>query len=254
MKFIIIGDSWGRGEWVYENDTPPYNQGKRIYVVPNTSIGSVLEAHGHTCITLAKASTKGSNYNQLLRLQEEIADELRFSTEPIDGIIWFHTETIRDIIWSIVLDKEKAKIQYPNFDISNFRNAMEYINTQNYNFAQKLYKEYKIPFYVIGCLSPLSQTIHNFNFHKLAITSWISEITGYKVEELPLNMHEDFFLEMLDILKVSNKEEINKEMKLMSKTEQELDSNGMFSAGIHPTYNQIKELAKRILAIANNSV
>ena len=252
MKFIIIGDSWGRGEWVYENDTPPYNQGKRIYVVPKTSIGSVLESYGHTCITLAKASTKGSNYNQLLRLQEEIADELRFSTEPVDGIIWFHTETIRDIIWTIVPNKEHAKTQYPNFDISNFKNAMEYINTRNYEFAQQLYNEYKIPFYVIGCLSPLSQTIHNFNFHKLAITSWISEITGYSVDTLPLNMHEDFFLEMLDILNVANKKEINEEMKLMNKIETELDSNGMFSAGIHPKYHHIQDLATRILNITNS--
>ena len=252
MKFIIIGDSWGRGEWVYENGTPPYNQGKRIYVVPKTSIGSVLESCGHTCMTLAKASTKGSNYKQLLLLQEEISDELRFSTEPIDGIIWFHTETIRDIIWTIVPNKEHAKIQYPNFDISNFKNAMEYINTCNYEFAQQLYNQYNIPFYVIGCLSPLSQTIHNFNFHKLAITSWISEITGYSVDNLPLNMHEDFFLEMLDILKISNKKEINDEMKLMNKIETELDSNGMFSAGVHPKSCHIQDLATRILNVTNS--
>lgn len=250
MKFIIIGDSWGGGVYQYETDSPPFNQGKRLYLLPKTGIGDILDARGHTSITLAKASTKGSNFNQLLRLQEEIADELRFSTQPVDGIVWFHTETIRDIIWTIVPNKEQAKVQYPTFDISNFREAMDYINTQNYKFAQKLYHEHKIPFYVVGCLSPLSDSIRSFNFHRLAIKSWISEISGIPVDQLPLNMHSDFFLEMLDALKVTNKTELLKEIELMQKTEHELDTNGMFSAGVHPTSAQLENLADRILAVA----
>lgn len=251
MKFIVIGDSWGRGEWKYEDEIAPYNQGKGIYVLPKTSIGSILESYGHTSITLAKASTKGSNFHQLLRLEEEIKDELRFSTEPIDGIIWFHTETIRDILWTIIPNKELRKKQFPDFTMKDFKKSMEYINTQNYKFAQKIYSEHKIPFYIIGCLSPLSESINNFNFYKFKIDSWISEITGYDIKDLPLNMHSNFFLDAVEAANPPNKNELIDMVEYMIEIESILDNNGMFSAGVHPTFQQLKNLADRILIVAN---
>jgi len=217
-RFFILGDSWAIGEYRYQDNT--------IVSLPNTGIGYYLEQLGHSVTNIAKGGA--SNYDQLLLAQSQL-------TSDFDYVIWFHTETTRDII----------SRGYPKIDLYNFPQCMTDLKTANYNLAEQIYKQFQVPFIVVGCLSNLDETIETFEFAKIKIYSWLNEITE-SAYQLPSNMHQDIMYDVLMHYENVDKSYMNKELNQMKFVERELEKHKNFTDGVHPCKECSKQLAIRL--------
>jgi hypothetical protein len=162
MKFFILGDSWGVGEWTIDNNGI-------FESIPNTGLDYWLREHAHLVTNISAGSA--GNFGQLRHAYWTLDQHSDY-----DYIIWFHTECVRDIEEIVINDPSEAKIQYPEFNIKNIDQALQYVQLQNYKYAQALYERYQIPFVVIGGQSTVPDTIKNYSFAHWVITSWLQEL------------------------------------------------------------------------------
>jgi hypothetical protein len=105
MKFFILGDSWGVGEWTIDNNGI-------FKSIPNTGLDHWLREHAHSVTNISAGSA--GNFGQLRHAYWTLDQHSDY-----DYIIWFHTECIRDIEEIVINDPSEAKIQYPEFNIKN---------------------------------------------------------------------------------------------------------------------------------------
>lgn len=164
MKFFIIGDSWGKGEWGRVN-------GSELSAVPDTGLDFYLGQLGHT---ITNVSAGGAcNFGQLRNAYWTLRD-----SRDYDFIVWFHTEPVRDVVEHVLHDTIDGPKQYSEFaKIKDFNLAMQYINERNYQYAQEvIYQEFQIPFIVIGGVGRLEDSIDDYEFAKYKIHSWPEEI------------------------------------------------------------------------------
>jgi len=179
MRYLIIGDSWGCGEWgkdFIRADSPPtpawqptMNPGEYCYsfIVPDTDAGTYLRRSGNEVTNISIGGD--SNINQLKLL----ADHLR-KDSTYDAIIWFHTEPMRD--W-----------QNRNYELGDsfYREQLSHptgydriVDTWyfiTYSMAEDIYEQYRIPFMVIGGMTPLPDQIHKHSFVHCYIKDWANE-------------------------------------------------------------------------------
>jgi hypothetical protein len=225
-RFLICGDSWGVGAYKYIGDPPT-----GITPIPNTGLDYFLTQQGHQITNISKGAD--SNFLQLVALNSKLKESPNY-----DYIIWVQTEINRDLI--------DSKIQYPNFDINNFKESMSYVKDINYQYVQTIYNEFKIPFIVIGGLSSIDSNIYNYSFAQLVIPSWLNDITDGQYD-LAENMHQDIILKVLTEFPPSNKKFMIQELDKMKAIESALETHPNFSNGVHPNAEQFKKLAVRIL-------
>lgn len=213
-KILIIGDSWGIGAYKYV-DLP-----KGIEPVADTGLDYWLAQLGYDVTTVAVSG--GDNLNQF----DKIASA--------DYIIWMQTETNRDLL--------SAKIEGTTF-IELSAKAAE----NNYKLAQQV----GIPFIIVGCLSPLHESIKKYNFYTHRIDSWIAELTGYDV---PLNIHSNNMKDVIEMYKPTDIKFLTDEIDKMLKIETALEAHPAFSDGVHPSTHSYRELAGRLhlMITANN--
>jgi hypothetical protein len=226
-KFLICGDSWGVGAYKYIGDPPT-----SITYIPDTGLDYFLTQHRCQVTNISKSAD--SNFLQLTALESKLAE-----SNDYDYIIWMQTEPNRDLI--------NSKYKYPNFDINNFKQSMEYVKDINYQYAQVIYNRFKIPFIVVGGLSVVGNSIGIYSFAKLVITSWLSDITEGKYD-LAENMHQDIILKVLTEFTPKDKKFILEELDKMKAIEDTLETHPNFSNGVHPNAEQYKKLAVRILS------
>lgn len=214
-KVLIMGDSWGIGEFKYSPCKTT------IESVSNTGLNYFLEKLGYRVDNISVAG--GSNIEQFDLL-----------TPGYDLIIWFHTEINRDLL------KNSS---------TNYSNTLSYIESynlaaeHNYKIAQEFYNNYKIPFIVIGCLSPLHESIEKYNFYIHIEKNWITNETGIITA---LNMHSDYMLKVLEKYNFKDCASITKEIDNMLYVESILEKHPSFSDGIHPTAKMYKDLATKL--------
>jgi len=213
-KILIIGDSWGIGAYKYV-DLP-----KGIESVPDTGLVYWLIQLGYDVSTIAVSG--GDNLNQFDKITNA------------DYIVWMQTETNRDLL--------SAKIEGTTFTELSAKAA-----ENNYKLAQQV----GIPFIVIGCLSPLHESIKKYNFYIHRIDSWIAELTGY---ETTLNIHGDHMRQVIEMYKPTDIEFLTEEIDKMLKIETALEVHPAFSDGVHPSSHSYRELAGRLhlMITANN--
>lgn len=236
MNFLIIGDSWGLGEYSIQNNI--------MSLVANSGIDYYLATHGHTSKNLSVGSA--SNFGQLRHCRTLLESDIKQG--EIDYIIWFHTEPIRDISDTIIDDIIDGPIQFPKFSqLESFDQAMAYINYQNYVFAQTIYDTYKIPFITVGGLGKIHNSIKEFTFSKHIIISWAQEILGSS--ELPDNvLSRDREKELISRLKF-NHESIISVINQSQYYRELLSNSSEFPDGLHPCTDQYRKLTQRILSL-----
>lgn len=169
MKFFILGDSWGVGE--YTRSTPG-----NLESVPDTGLDYYLRKMGHTVKNISAGSA--GNFGQLRHAYWTLKEHSDY-----DYIIWFHTESMRDIQEILIDDPHEGQRYFPDFDIDHWESALDYLDTENYRYAQMIYDEFAIPFIVIGGQCPVNQSICQFSFAKVVVTSWLQQLL--KLESLP---------------------------------------------------------------------
>jgi hypothetical protein len=191
MRLLIMGDSWGCGEWYKEftisKECPSKHHHKSHRtdewftsgVTPNTDIGKYLKTYNHHCINIAVGGD--ANLKQLANLKTYLNNNSNY-----DMIIWFHTEPVRDYV---------EHFKHLTNDFSEF-NSYEQVMAKwfeiTYSKYQELYNQYQIPFFVIGGMSPLHPVINNYTFAKYKLVDWANELIfdkfiphGYNVGNFP---------------------------------------------------------------------
>jgi hypothetical protein len=179
MKFLIVGDSWGCGEWskkfLISEESPGSGWTSSMetdmwhfsYVIPHTHIGIYLEELDHSYTNLCIGGD--SNINQLHILAKHLRTDAAY-----DMIIWFHTEPMRD--WrhnNYKLSDSFYKERLPHPD--GYDSVVDTWYSITYGIAEDIYEEYKIPFTVIGGMSPLHERIHEHSFVQHYIRDWANE-------------------------------------------------------------------------------
>ena len=186
MRFLIMGDSWGTGEWrkvfTVAKHSPGPSWSKSINPdewfynesVPDTDIGHYLRKMGHEAVNIAISGD--SNINQLALLRDHLSDRSDY-----DMIIWFHTEPIRDYTnhFSKPIHRFKNQLQRLDNDFSEFdsydRIMSEWFDITYYQY-QELYDQYQIPFFAVGGMSPLHPVIDDYTFARYKLVDWCNEL------------------------------------------------------------------------------
>jgi hypothetical protein len=238
MKFFILGDSWGVGEWTIKNG--------RFESIPNTGLDYHLTQLGHTVTNISAGST--GNFGQLRHAYWTLQEKSDY-----DYIIWFHTESMRDIEEILINDPEEGQRYFPDFDIGNFESGLDYLDFENYKYAQTITDTYNIPFIVIGGQCPVNPAIYQFSFAQHIIHSWLAELLELKFTP-PKNtfFSWDKIKRILDHYKVNEKEFIvnNIDQLDRAKVIQQLATESpLFPDDAHPSSDCLKQLAQRILAM-----
>jgi len=242
MRFFILGDSWGVGEWKVEDN---------VFVpVPNTGVNYHLTQLGHVVKNISAGSA--GNFGQLRHAYWTLKDDSNY-----DFIIWFHTESMRDIEEVVMNDVHEANIHFPEFTMSsNFDKTLEYMNRQNYQFAQSLFEEYQIPFIIVGGQNSPELFIEEYTF-TTHIIHWLQELLN-----LPFTPIGNTFFSWEKIKRILKHYSISEKEFILNNLEN-LDRasiiNGLatksplFPDNAHPSSECHKQLASRILLWCNKN-
>jgi hypothetical protein len=238
MKFFILGDSWGVGEWIKKNGV--------FESVPNTGLDYYLSQLGHTVTNISAGSA--GNFGQLRHAYWTLKEKSDY-----DYIIWFHTESMRDIEEILIKDPAEGQRYFPDFDISNFESGLDYIDFENYKYAQTIADEYNIPFIVIGGQYQVNPVIDQFSFAQHVIPSWLAELLELKFTPpkkylLPW----DKIKRILDHYNVDEKKFIVENIDQLDRGKEILKlfyKSPLFPDNGHPSSECFRQLAQRILAM-----
>jgi hypothetical protein len=234
MKFFILGDSWGLGEYRRVDG--------KLELVPDTGLEFYLTQLGHSVTNISAGSA--SNFGQLRDAYWRLRDATDY-----DYIIWFHTEPIRDIVETVIDDPVDGPIQYSDFhNIKNYADALTYINERNYAYAQDtIYNKFKIPFIVVGGVGRLEQSINKFSFAKYTIHSWMQELLNLNYE-LPRNqMIWNRWHEVFDTFNYSDRQYVVEELESAEHYQGLLKQNPLFPDDMHVIGSEYEKLAVRLL-------
>jgi hypothetical protein len=238
MKFFILGDSWGVGEWTKKSGV--------FESIPNTGLDYHLSQLGHTVTNISAGSA--GNFGQLRHAYWTLREKSDY-----DYIIWFHTESMRDIEEILIKDPEEGIRYFSKFDISNFESGLDYLDFENYKYAQTITDEYNIPFIVIGAQCPVNPVINQFSFAQHTIHSWLAELL-----ELEFIPPKNTFFSWDKIKRILNHYNID-EKKFIIDNIDHLDrataiqklavKSPLFPDNGHPSSECFRQLAQRILAM-----
>jgi hypothetical protein len=234
MKFFILGDSWGLGEYQQVDG--------KLELVPDSGLEFYLTQLGHSVTNISAGSA--SNFGQLRDAYWRLREHCDY-----DYIIWFHTEPIRDIVETVIHDPVDGPTQYPNFrTIKNYADALTYINESNYAYAQDtIYNEFKIPFIVIGGVGRLEHSINDFDFAKYRIHSWMQELLNLDYQ-LPRNqMIWNRWHEVFDTFDYSDRQHVVEELEFAERYQDLLKQNPLFPDDMHVIGPEYQKLAIRLL-------
>ena len=236
-KFFILGDSWGLGEWQIKNKT--------MECVPDTGIDYYLSKLGHSTTNVSAGSA--GNFGQLRHAYWTLKEKADY-----DYIIWFHTEPFRDIVDIIIDDPTEGLIQYPNFkNITDYFEASAYVNECNYKYAQEtIYKEFNIPFIVIGGVGRLENCIDNYSFARHKIYSWTEELLNIDYKLLRNLLLRQRWEEVFSTFKY-DKQQILTEIEATSEYQNLLWKSPLFPDNGHVVRFEYKKLAHRLLKCYN---
>jgi hypothetical protein len=238
MKFFILGDSWGVGEWTKKSG--------RFESIPNTGLDYHFTELGHTVTNISAGSA--GNFGQLRHAYWSLKENSNY-----DYIIWFHTESMRDIEEILINDPDEGQRYFPDFDISNFEIGLDYLDFQNYKYAQTIADEYDIPFIVIGGQCPVNPVINQFSFAQHIIHSWLAELLELNFIP-PKNtfFSWDKIKRILDHYGVDEKEFIANNIKHLDKAkiiEELASASPLFPDNAHPSRECCRQLSQRIIKI-----
>lgn len=166
IRILIIGDSWARGEFSFDQDKGHY--------VSHPGIEEYLISEG---LVIKNLSCPGdSNMRQLRLCYEELLKK------PYDTILWFQTEPLRNIYQFTPFPDSRDMWSYDSSQIKNksYDKILEEWFSWTYGKAQDIFDRFRIPFTIIGGMVPLHPLIKNYNFYNNLIWSWAEELVGIK--------------------------------------------------------------------------
>jgi hypothetical protein len=160
---------------------------------------------------------------------------------------------MRDIEEILIKDPDEGQRYFPDFDIGNFELGLDYMDLQNYKYAQTIADTYNIPFIVIGGQCPVNTTIKKFSFAKHIIHSWLAELLDLNFTPLKNTFFSwDKIKRILDHYGVDEKEFIINNMDQLDRLnaiQQLALASPLFPDNNHPSSECFRQLAQRILTM-----
>jgi hypothetical protein len=211
--------------------------------VANTGLDHHLQQHGHTVTNISAGSA--GNFGQLRHAYwtlKECAD--------YDFIVWFHTESLRDIIEICMQDPEEAKTQFPLFTIDvDFNRALDYIDEQNYAYAQQIYQEFGIPFIVVDGQSPFNRRLGKDHFVKHHI-KWLEQLLELNSDAPRYSFGAwQKIQQILEHYSINEREFVIKNLEDLDRSELVIKlgkQSDLFPDNGHPSSDCFRELADQI--------
>lgn len=226
MKLCIIGDSWASNA-----------ERSCSYL----ELNHILDRYSCKYINVSAAGA--SNFGQLQILKYQILENYK---NDFDYIVWVHTEPARDFTEFISLDYGPIKDDhFSDISLTKFYQDIEYINRQNYNFAQQLFLKFNIPFFIIGGAGPLPDYVNEYSCFSKKIKSWNQEICEFK--KMPENCYTHHLIKMIDYGRYTPTE-VYEELAAVDKLEKFMRRRlDLYPDGAHPNKVFYQNLVERIL-------
>ena len=155
---------------------------------------------------------------------------------------------MRDIVEHVIDDLIGGAIQYPEFStIKDFDQAMQYINTRNYQFAQDvIYQEFQIPFIVIGGVGRVEDSIDQFEFARYKIYSWTEELLNLEYRPPRNQMRWHRWHEVFSTFSYDRAQALA-ELDAVNNVQQLLNNSPLFPDNNHVIRTEYEKLAHRLL-------
>jgi len=229
-----MGDSWGVGSYTRK----PY-----MIPIPNTGLDHHLRKRGHLVTNISAGSA--GNFGQLRHAYWTLDENADY-----DFIIWFHTESLRDIIEICMQDPEEAKRQFPLFKMHvEFNKVLDYVDDQNYIYAQQIYQEFGIPFIVIDGQSPFNFQLGQDHFVKHHI-KWLKQLLEFDSNAPRYSFGAWQKIQMiLEHYSISEREFIIENLEDLDASELVIklgEHSDLFPDNGHPSSDCFRELAEQI--------
>ena len=227
MNILIIGDSWGVPNY------PPYDLNLQHYGdPPETHTEFLLRAQGYT-VTNCSINASGN-------LKTILAGIKYAETEPVDWIIWFHTEMLRDSYFN---DFDKK-----NYRISELIESIAEIVYKKFHELRSITGARSI---VIGGQAPVLDLFHRYSSTEFIKSDWRSEILD---RQLPV-VHSLCANHLLDndfcIDSIKDKIQLLDQHKLILDA---MDQSEDFPDRCHPGRDPHRKLVEWILKIFENRI
>ena len=237
MKFCVIGDSWAGWTGANSIHTLASGWGPAKYLAP---LDNYLSKHGHT-ISENTSACGASNFGQLQMLEYQ-TDFTRF-----DRIIWMYTEPARNL--TEFADNEDLEKQYPDLTRKNFYKDMDYVQTQDFKYAQRLYETHKKPFIVIGGAGKINKLDVDYPFIQWLLPSWNKLLC--ELENMPVNCYVHHVATLMESPSFNyNKAEILEEIEKLEQLTRLMKNNKeLYHDECHPSLHLYDEMLEKLLKL-----
>lgn len=230
MRLLMIGDSWGCGEYSRNPDNT-------ANIISHRGTEDYLRAAGHL---VKNMSCPADNNLRQLRLADA-----ELHKRPYDHIIWFQTEPLRNIYEFTPFPEPQDHWQY---DLRKHAPAYDPMVEEwfrmTYDKAQEVSDRHSIKLITIGGMVPLHPVILNYSFHDILTWSWAEDIVGHRP---PYNSywHTGRFTE--DNIDLLDNKQMYDEIRKCRVYEDIQEACERFSCR-HPDRRCHEELSERLLA------
>lgn len=150
MRILMIGDSWGWGEFDADSQKLHFGQ------LSHEGTSQYLLDIGHVVNNLCCPGD--NNLRQLRFLEYELGKN------EYDIIIWFVTEPLRNVYEFGPFPSSKDIWNYDYKLHKDYETILAIWFKLTFNNAQRIYDKFKIPFYLVGGICPIHPCIENYNF------------------------------------------------------------------------------------------
>lgn len=252
-NILITGDSWACVPWqaYYHyftmnelDDESNLKKLKEMWLLPakgNEQLDGIFEwldfqfiKCGHHVNNIGYWSV--GNMRQIIRAKGYL-DAAHIQNQPIDLIVWFHTEIPRD--WSGDDWIVAKKFGYDEFLKVSARGLYNYVSAMKEMHP-------KTKWAIIGGHAPLVESEkHLLDWAEFRIDNWRQEITGVECPETHLTGH--LHWEDKNINSLLTLEQKERELVLIEKIVEVCKDTKLFYDGVHPSIGPNKALAEKII-------
>lgn len=239
-RILVFGDSWS----VVPRDMGREYDRKRL----GEWLDFQLMRRGHYVYNIGKnADDNGTQ----LGYAEKILDGFRYQNLKLDLVIWFHTETLRNLtnkgLWHSK-DNPDYMLHTNQLKSMGFDNYIDQLTEQDYKLATKLKQSTPdTPWVIIGGHAPIRQNKkHLLAWADLLIENWRYDLTGVDCPDCQCYtlIRYSGFEDMMHLL---DKDIIDREFSFAKILNETCCDPELFYDGVHPSVSSNLKLSQLLI-------
>jgi hypothetical protein len=242
-RILIFGDSWS----VVPADMPRPD-GKNTYAQQRSNWTDFqLMQRGHYVYNIGRCAESNAHS---IAYAEQILQGFAHQNLPIDLIVWYHTESMRDFTnkFNLRANDRRAKLELDLIKKIGIDAFIDNLAETSYNRVTKLKHLYpSTQWVIIGGHAPIrASKKHLLDWADVLIENWRSEITGIDCPDCQcytlIRFHGFEFL--LDSL---TKEIVEREMTYANRITEACRNPDLFYDGVHPAGQPNQQITKLLI-------